>query len=135
MKQVLICSIFLIVSIVGNAQATIEFNDTADVPVPIITFVEQTIDIGEVKLGDKRDLVFEFTNTGTDFLQIDLVTSCNCTSIDWPQGPIAPGASGKLEVTYDSTNQKLGAIKKTIDIICNTDPLVVEAFFNVNVIE
>jgi len=119
----------------STAQETIAFDESAPLPVPVITFKQQTIDIGDVKLGDKKDLVFEFTNTGTDFLQIDLVTSCHCTNIDYPMGPVAPGASGKFVVTYDSTNQDLGQITKTIDIIGNTDPIVVEAFFTVNVVE
>lgn len=116
-------------------QETISFDESAALPVPVITFEQQTIDIGDVKRGDKKDLVFKFTNTGTDFLQIDLVTSCNCTEIDYPLGPVAPGGSGTFKVTYDSAKQDLGQITKTIDIIANTDPIVVEAFFTVNVVE
>jgi len=118
-----------------KAQDQIEFKKTVELPVPVITFKEQTLDLGMVKKGESRELFYEFTNTGTDFLQIELVTSCHCTTIDWPQGPVAPGASGKIKVVYDSTDQRLGELKKTIDIICNTDPIVVEAFFNVTVVE
>jgi len=135
MKNVLLALCLLMTVPFLQAQNPIEFDQTVDKPVPVITFKQQTFDLGEVKLGETRNLVYEFTNTGTDFLQIDLITSCHCTNIDWPQGPVAPGSSGKIEVQYDSTGQKLGDLKKTIDIICNADPIVVEAFFTVKVVE
>lgn len=100
-------------------------------PVPVITFEKQTIDLGKIKRGEKRDMVFYFSNTGNANLLIELVTACKCTALDWTRGVIAPGQKGQISVTYDSTDQALGDIKKTIDIIANTDPIVVEAFFNV----
>lgn len=103
-------------------------------PVPQITWEKQTLDLGDVKLGEKRDLTFPFTNTGSADLLIELVTTCKCTSIDWPRSPIPPGGKGVITATYDSSAQKLGPVKKTIDVIANTDPIVVEAFFNVNVL-
>ena len=63
------------------------------------------------------------------------MTSCKCTKLDWPIKPVMPGEKGVITVTYDSTGQRLGQLKKTLDVIANTDPIVVEAFFKVNVVE
>ena len=108
--------------------------DSQGNPVPEITWEVQTFDLGDVLLGDTRDLEYTFTNTGSADLEIELVTTCKCTAIDWPRQPIPPGGTGTITATYDSTNQKLGPITKTIGVIANTDPIVVEAFFNVNVL-
>lgn len=102
--------------------------------VPVITFKKQTLELGRVRKGESRELVYEFSNTGTSPLVIELVTSCKCTTLEWPRKAIEPGASGTIHVVYDSSDQQLGPLKKTIDIIANTDPIVVEAFFNVEVI-
>jgi len=104
------------------------------VPVPQISWTEQTQDLGQIKKGEKRDLVYEFTNTGSADLVIELVTACNCMSLDWTRGKIIPGGEGMVKITFDSTHQELGKLKKVIDVIANTDPIVVEAFFNVEIV-
>lgn len=106
-----------------------------DKKVPAITWEEDSFDLGQVKVGETRDLVYHFRNTGNDTLFIELVTACRCTSIDWPMEPVPPGKGGSIKVTFDSTDQTLGPVEKTVDVISNTDPIVVEAFFLVDVIE
>ncbi len=103
-------------------------------PIPQITWDEQTQDLGKVYLGEQRTLEFYFTNTGSADLDIELVTACNCMALDWTRGKIAPGGRGKVEITFDSSSQKLGKIQKVIDVIANTDPIVVEAFINVEIL-
>ncbi len=108
--------------------------DSQGNPVPEITWDKQTQHLGDVKLGETRDLEYTFTNTGSADLIIELATTCKCTAIDWPRQPIPPGGKGLITATYDSSTQKLGEVTKTIDVIANTDPIVAEAFFKVNVI-
>ena len=117
--------ILTLISCSGTKAKIVENN----APVPIITFDQETIDIGIVKRGEKRDILFNFTNTGTIDLEIELITACKCTSTDWTHGKIAPGGRGKISVTFDSKDQVHGELKKTIDIISNTDPIVAECFF------
>ena len=126
--------LFILVAIITSCKTQKLITDGKGNPVPRITWEKQTLDLGDVKLGEKRDLTFPFTNTGSADLVIELVTTCKCTSIDWPRTPIPPGGKGVITATYDSSTQKLGPVKKTIDVIANTDPIVVEAFFNVNVL-
>ena len=55
--------------------------------------------------------VFEFKNTGKAPLVISgASSSCGCTVPSWPKDPIAPGATGKIEVKYDTN--RVGAIAK-----------------------
>lgn len=100
---------------------------------PIISFKENDIDIGQMISGDKKEIVFEFENTGNEALIIDLVTACKCTDISWPEEPIQPGAKGKIIAIFDSTGME-GVINKTLDIIANTNPIVVEAKFSVDIL-
>lgn len=98
--------------------------------IPIISFVNQQIDLGAMREGEKREIVYEFTNSGNADLLIELVTACKCTEISWPTTPIAPGEKGRIVATFDSSGME-GPYTKTIDIIANTEPIVVEAKFDV----
>ena len=78
-----------------------------------IKFVTEEIDYGTIKQGADGVRVFEFKNTGKAPLVISgASSSCGCTVPSWPKEPIAPGASGKIEVKYDTT--RVGQIAKTI---------------------
>jgi hypothetical protein len=85
--------------------------------------------------GQKLSLEYHFTNTGNADLDIELVSACKCSELDWPRDLIRPGERGIIRVYYDSTTEPLGKLEKTIDIIANTDPIVVEAKFSVTIIE
>ena len=102
-------------------------------PVPVITFDTPSIDLGEIKQGEKRKLIFEFENTGNAPLLIDIATACKCTEIVWPSEPVLPGEREEIVAIFDSADME-GEYYKTIDIIANTDPIVVEAKFNVAVV-
>lgn len=104
------------------------------IPVPIMEFEEPIMDIGKLTKGDSKTMYFNFKNIGTKELVIDLVTACKCTELDWPRSAIAPGERGQLKVVFDSTTIEVGEVIKTVDIIANTDPIVVEAKFKVEII-
>ena len=91
--------------------------------------------MGTITKGRKVALEYHFTNTGTIALEIELVTACKCTELDWPREPVLPGQKGIITVFYDSSTEPLGYREKTIDIIANTNPIVVEAKFSVTIIE
>ena len=83
-----------------------------------IKFVTEDIDYGTIKQGADGVRVFEFKNTGKAPLVISgASSSCGCTVPSWPKEPIAPGASGKIEVKYDTT--RVGQIAKTILVNSN----------------
>jgi peptidoglycan-associated lipoprotein len=103
--------------------------------VPVIKFDKNNLDLGSIQKGEKKEVRYGFVNTGDGDLNIELVTACKCTSLNWTRGNIAPGERGEIIAVFDSGQVEAGKIEKTIDIIANTDPIVVEAFFVAEVIE
>lgn len=101
---------------------------------PVISFDKEVLDIGKLTKGESHTLFFNFTNTGNQDLIIDLVTACKCTELDWQRSPIVPGQKSEIKVVFDSSTVDVGETIKTIDIIANTDPIVVEAKFKVNIL-
>ncbi len=87
-----------------------------------LTFDEVLYDFGEVRRGEKREHTFYFENTGNVEIEIDMVSSCDCTTIDWPEGKkIKVGQRDSLHAVFDSTDKEESE-KIDIDIILtNTD--------------
>ena len=102
--------------------------------VPVITFEKNMQDLGQIIKGESRDLVFNFTNTGDADLIIEIATTCKCTDIKWPTEAITPGGTGVITATFNTDQQKVGPVEKTIDIVANTDPIVVEAKFRATIL-
>ena len=97
-------------------------NFDPDAPLAGMSFAESEFDFGTINDGDKVKHTFEFTNTGENPLIIsDAKGSCGCTVPTWPKEPIAPGATGSIEVEFDSKS-KPGAQNKTVTITANTEP-------------
>jgi hypothetical protein len=90
--------------------------------VPVMKFEYSMHDFGKINQGDKVNYKFKFTNTGKSPLIIsNAVASCGCTKPEWPSGPIKPGDSGEINVTFNSTG-KSGLQDKMITITANTNP-------------
>jgi hypothetical protein len=64
---------------------------------------------------------FAFTNTGdADLIIVDARGSCGCTVPQYPKNtPLAPGATGEIVVSFDSSN-KPGLQQKTVTLSTNT---------------
>lgn len=83
-----------------------------------ISFEEKVFDYGTITKGADGNHTFTFTNTGNSPLVIESVkSSCGCTVPKKPEAPIAPGASGIIQVHYDT--QRLGVFRKTITVTTN----------------
>lgn len=83
-----------------------------------ISFEEKVFDYGTITKGADGNHTFTFTNTGNSPLIIESVkSSCGCTVPKKPEAPIAPGASGIIQVHYDT--QRLGVFRKTITVTTN----------------
>ena len=94
-----------------------------DMEMPSFEFENETFDFGRISQGEKRSHSFRFRNDGESDLVITKVEgSCGCTVLQgWPQHPIGPGKSGKIDMIFDS-NGKKGIQNKTISIVANTYP-------------
>ena len=92
-------------------------------PTTIMSFTETEFNFGKVKAGEKVEHEYTFKNTGKEPLVISNAKgSCGCTVPEWPKEPIAPGASAKIKVNFDSKG-KSGPQTKQVTITANTDPV------------
>lgn len=86
---------------------------------PKIKFVEETHDFGNIKEGTQATYEFKFTNTGNAPLILESVqASCGCTTPEWSKDPIAPGQTGKVIATFNSSGRP-GTFTKTITVKYN----------------
>ena len=89
-----------------------------------MTVKHDVVNLGELTYQQPRTATFELTNSGTTPLQLTSVKpSCGCTSVEWPNLPIAPGQSAKITATYDAN--MLGYFQKEIEVYTNasTEPI------------
>jgi uncharacterized protein DUF1573 len=92
-------------------------------PTTVMTFNELEFDYGVVDEGEKVKHVYKFKNTGSEPLIISNAKgSCGCTVPSWPKEPIPPGASGEIDVEFNSKGKK-GKQSKRVTITANTDPV------------
>ena len=86
-----------------------------------MSFDKSTHDFGTIQEGETVQTTFTFTNVGqTDLIIVDARGSCGCTVPNYPKNtPIAPGASGEILVSFDSSN-KPNMQQKTVTISANT---------------
>jgi len=88
---------------------------------PLVSWDKKLVELGSVKKGEKRSMQFEFTNISGGDVQLEGVSACDCTTVDYPRGVIPPNGKGKLDVVFDST-EKDESEKIDIDLIFkNTD--------------
>ncbi|MBK6882486.1 MAG: DUF1573 domain-containing protein [Flavobacteriales bacterium] len=91
-------------------------------PKTTVNFANYEHDFGNIKQDSENKYVFSFTNTGTEPLIIETANgSCGCTVPNYPKAPIAPGATGDIEVVYKPGKQE-NAQTKTVTVIANTEP-------------
>lgn len=84
------------------------------------SWAQQSIDLGEIRLGSKHLLEFAFTNSSTTPLIIESATaSCGCTVASVSREPILPGESGQVKAEF--TAKSTGEFRKTITLLANTE--------------
>lgn len=88
-----------------------------------VKFDTKTIDLGKVQRGAKVAGSFVFTNISTEIVEIDMVSTCECTEASWTKGIIKPGEKGRIDFIFDSA-QKDKEEKVDIDVFfTNVDPV------------
>ncbi len=107
MRKLIVVALISLIGYTSSAQAKISFKN-------------ETVDYGKIVKGSDGIRVFEFTNTGdAELVVTNVKSSCGCTVPKKPEGPIAPGASGSIEVKYDTN--RVGPIRKTVTVYSNAD--------------
>jgi hypothetical protein len=90
-----------------------------------IIFREYQHDFGKVAEGEKVSYTFTFDNKGTaNLILSSATTTCGCTVPKYDTKPIPPGASGNLEVVFDTSGRN-GMQTKTITVKSNARTSVV----------
>lgn len=85
-------------------------------------FENEEWDFGTINEGDVVEHSFTFTNTGTEPLIISNAKgSCGCTVPVWPREPIAVGATGTINVKFNSKGKK-NKQHKRVTLTANTTP-------------
>lgn len=88
-----------------------------------LKFENETCDYGTLKVGDKAECVFNFTNTGLHVIKIENVKS-NSRNIELKlsNDSVKPSGKGTLTVTFDCKTE--GPIRKTITVFTTSKPKV-----------
>ncbi len=126
-KVILLASFALVMTACSNATDRIESsteveNETMMEVLPEIVFEEEFHDFGEINEGLVAEHVFSFKNEGEGPLIISNAQgSCGCTVPVWPRQPIAPGASGEIKVSFNSTG-RAGKQDKRVTLTTNAVP-------------
>ena len=127
-----------------SAVTTIKSVKTDTIPkIPIMAFETKSHDFGTVTLEQSPEFIYKFKNTGNANLDIEIVTACDCTSLDWSRGTIAPGQSGFIKAMFltkkSEVEDRNKALKKYIDIILkqttpkNNYPIVETLDFTIHI--
>jgi len=93
---------------------------TAQEKKAVIAVENATHDFGKINESDGSvSHTFVVTNKGDAPLVITrVVASCGCTTPIWTKEPIAPGKTGKIDITFNPLNRP-GAFSKTISVYSN----------------
>lgn len=87
-----------------------------------MVFDSSSYHFGEVIEGGVIERVIFFTNEGPGDLIIELMTACECTTLDYSRLPIKKGARSPINIKYNSKG-KNGPQIVDIDILANTIPV------------
>ncbi len=89
--------------------------------IPIMVFDKTTIDFGKIKTGERPTVTYNFTNTGTAPLDIDIVSGCDCTDLEYTRATVQPGEKGFVTATFKSDKAEAEdhkkPLKKYVDIV------------------
>jgi hypothetical protein len=124
---ILLASFALMMTSCSSATDRIESsteieNETMMEVLPEIVFEEEFYDFGEINEGLVAEHVFSFKNEGEGPLIISNAQgSCGCTVPVWPRQPIAPGATGEIKVSFNSTG-RAGKQDKRVTLTTNAVP-------------
>lgn len=133
MKKILIFS--LILCSFWGLQAQTSKTSTSKAPAKAtytgtgaeIQFDKATVDFGTLKVGDVKVVTITYTNIGKKPLILDdVISSCDCTTVDWGKQPVMPGKQGTIKATYTAKNK--GLISKRITVLsnANTDRVILQ---------
>ena len=124
MRKIIILSLVLLALTASYCGSGTGKNSAISSPVTStgtseIVFREYQHDFGKVAEGEKVSFTFAFDNKGTaDIVISSATTTCGCTVPKYNKKPIPPGATGSLEVAFDTSGRN-GMQTKIITVKSN----------------
>lgn len=104
-----------------NIEKAEKRDTTISLGSPTVSFDKEEYDFGTVNEGDVVKTTFIVTNTGkSDLVITKAQASCGCTVPNWPKEPIAPGKTGEVKVSFN-TSGKPNKQSKSITLTTNTE--------------
>jgi hypothetical protein len=75
-------------------------------------FYTDTLNLGEIKEGERVNCIFRFKNEGkTNILISSVSAGCGCTSTEWDHEPIKPGQESEIKVVFNSKGRSGKQVK------------------------
>lgn len=112
MNKIYLLGLFVMLGFAAAAQKTVK---KAAADQDILLLKETQYDFGKIPQGKPVKHIFEIVNNGREPLQIENVqASCGCTTPEWDNAPVAPGATRKITVGYNAAAG--GTFEKTITV-------------------
>ena len=110
-------------------------DDSEDKQVMTTVSLEATVfSMGDFAWQEERQGTFRLKNTGEKPLVIqDVVTSCGCLTVDYPQEPVQPGKEAVLRMTYKADNP--GHFNKAVTVYCNAENSPIKLRVSGNAVE
>ncbi len=88
-------------------------------PLTTISLSLSQIEMGTFSWEREQEVDLEICNIGKSPLVInDVITSCGCTTVEYPKEPVQPGKSLNLKVKYKAEQPE--HFNKTLTLYCNT---------------
>ncbi|MDE0536120.1 DUF1573 domain-containing protein [Tenacibaculum sp. L6] len=104
-----------------NVENAEKRDNTINQGAPEISFDKQEFDFGTVKEGEVVETTFVVTNTGkSDLVITHAQASCGCTVPEWTKDPIAPGETGDIKVSFN-TSGRTNKQSKSVTLTTNTE--------------
>lgn len=101
---------------------------------PRFTSNTEMYNFGQIEWKHPVTAQFTITNTGDQPLVLtEVEPDCACSVAQWTKTPIAPGAKGTVNVTFDA--EALGHFQKSVAIYTNAEPHMVYLNFNGEVVQ
>lgn len=101
------------------AKGTVPLTD----PKVELTFDKKMVELGAVRKGEKKEMSYSFTNTGNIPIEIELISSCECTTLEWPQYKVfKPGEKGTIKALFDSKDKEISETTDIEIILKQADP-------------
>ncbi len=74
-------------------------------PADWVKWEKPFVELGKVKKGEKRSFFYDFTNTTSADVQVEIIDACDCTTVEFPRTAKKPGEGGRFDVTFNSTEK------------------------------